>query len=171
MMIASQLYRICNFVKECQLFPQIFVCEANFEFPAIIPDMGSSLFLCFNFNIFSWRSNIFERHIFLIKCRGMTDNVLRDALHDCEIFFWSLNSNCISVSPNIRLANWLNHLGIWLGVCRDWGKSEREKQISYINSYMGKLEKWYRWSYLQSRNRDRHREQMYACWGERQVVG
>ena len=33
-------------------------------------------------------------------------------------------------------------------------KSEREKQISYINTYMGNLEKWYRWTYLQGRNRD-----------------
>ena len=32
-------------------------------------------------------------------------------------------------------------------------KSEREKQISYINTYMWNLEKWYR-SYLQSRNKD-----------------
>ena len=35
----------------------------------------------------------------------------------------------------------------------EWSKSEREKQISYISTYMWKLEKWYRWSYLQSRNR------------------
>ena len=33
-------------------------------------------------------------------------------------------------------------------------KSEREKQISYINSYMWNLEKWYRLTYLQSRKRD-----------------
>ena len=49
-------------------------------------------------------------------------------------------------------------------ICRDvdgprechteWSKSEREKQISYINAYMWNLEKWYRWSYMQSRNRD-----------------
>ena len=49
-------------------------------------------------------------------------------------------------------------------ICRDmdgprechteWSKSEREKQISYINVYMWNLAKWYRWSYLQSRNRD-----------------
>jgi len=31
---------------------------------------------------------------------------------------------------------------------------EREKQISYINPYKGNLERWYTWSYLQSRNRD-----------------
>ena len=40
-------------------------------------------------------------------------------------------------------------------------KSEREKQILYINQCMWNLEKWYRWSYLQSRNRDTDREQTY----------
>ena len=35
----------------------------------------------------------------------------------------------------------------------EWSKSEKEKQISYINTYMWNLEKGYR-SYLQSRNRD-----------------
>ena len=34
-----------------------------------------------------------------------------------------------------------------------WSKSGRERQISY-NVYMWNLEKWYRWSYLQSINRD-----------------
>ena len=36
----------------------------------------------------------------------------------------------------------------------EWSKSEREKQISYNNAYMWNLEKCYRCSYLQSRNRD-----------------
>ena len=40
-----------------------------------------------------------------------------------------------------------------------WGfppqtKSEREKQISYINTCMWKLEKWCRWTYLQCSNGD-----------------
>ena len=35
-----------------------------------------------------------------------------------------------------------------------WSKSEKEKQISYINVYMWNLEKWYRWTGLQGRNRD-----------------
>ena len=49
-------------------------------------------------------------------------------------------------------------------ICRDmdgsrdcnteWSKSEREKQISYINAYMWNLEKWYRWTGLQGRNRE-----------------
>ena len=51
-----------------------------------------------------------------------------------------------------------------MGHCRDmdgpkachtqWSKSEKGKQISYINACMWNLEKWYRWTYLQSRNRD-----------------
>ena len=49
-------------------------------------------------------------------------------------------------------------------ICRDvdgprishteWSKSEREKQISYINACMWNLEKWYRWTGFQGRNRD-----------------
>ena len=58
-------------------------------------------------------------------------------------------------SPNCEW-NWV--------ICRDmdgprdchteWSKSEREKQILYINVYMWNIEKWYRWTYLQSRNTD-----------------
>ena len=33
-------------------------------------------------------------------------------------------------------------------------KSEKEKQMLYNIAYMWNLEKWYRWSYLQNRNRD-----------------
>ena len=56
----------------------------------------------------------------------------------------------------IKERNWV--------ICRDvdgprqchieWSKSEREKQILCINAYMWNLEKWYRWPYLQRRNRD-----------------
>ena len=35
----------------------------------------------------------------------------------------------------------------------EWSKSEKEKQISYNIAYMWNLEKWYRRTYLQSRNR------------------
>ena len=66
-------------------------------------------------------------------------------------------------------------------ICRDvagsrdchteWSKSEREKQISYINAYMWNLEKWYKWSYWQSRNRDTDRKQMYGHHGAKEGVG
>ena len=31
----------------------------------------------------------------------------------------------------------------------EWSKSERERQIPYINSYVWNLEKWYPWYYVQ----------------------
>ena len=36
----------------------------------------------------------------------------------------------------------------------EWSKLEREIQISYNETYIWNLEKWYRWNYLQGRNRD-----------------
>ena len=40
----------------------------------------------------------------------------------------------------------------------EWSKQERGRQLSYINAYVWNLEKWYRWTNLQGRNRHRHRE-------------
>ena len=40
-------------------------------------------------------------------------------------------------------------------------QSEREKRISYINTQMWNLEKWYRWSHLQSR--DRYKDMENKC--------
>ena len=41
--------------------------------------------------------------------------------------------------------------------------SQKEKQILYINAYMWNLGgKWHRWSYLQTINRDKCREQMHG---------
>ena len=37
---------------------------------------------------------------------------------------------------------------------KEWNKSERKKQILYINAYIWNLEKWYWWTYLQGRNTD-----------------
>ena len=38
--------------------------------------------------------------------------------------------------------------------CIKWSMSEREKQISFNITYMWNLEKCYRWTYSQSKNRD-----------------
>ena len=52
----------------------------------------------------------------------------------------------------------------------EWIKSE--KQISYVNAYMWNLEKWYRWTYLQSRNRDTDIEKKHMdTKGGREVGG
>ena len=40
-------------------------------------------------------------------------------------------------------------------------KLERQKQVLYMNAYMWNLEKWYRWTYLKSRNRDTDVENKY----------
>ena len=34
-----------------------------------------------------------------------------------------------------------------------WSKPDRERQISYNVTYMQNLKKWYKWIYLQNRNR------------------
>ena len=34
----------------------------------------------------------------------------------------------------------------------EWSKSERQKQISYTNTYIWNLERWYRWIYLEGSN-------------------
>ena len=50
--------------------------------------------------------------------------------------------------------------------------SEREKQILCINAYMWNLEKLYRWTYLQGRNRDadiKNRHVDTGGWGEEWV--
>ena len=46
-----------------------------------------------------------------------------------------------------------------------WRKSERERQISYHITYVWNLKKWYKWTYLQIRNRPRHRKQTYDYRG------
>ena len=34
-----------------------------------------------------------------------------------------------------------------------WSKSDGERQITYDITYMWNLKKWYKWTYLQNRNR------------------
>ena len=49
----------------------------------------------------------------------------------------------------------------------EWSKSEREKQISYINMYIWNLEKWYWWTYLQGTNGDANVENEFVVTEER----
>ena len=68
----------------------------------------------------------------------------------------------------------LSHTKEWNWVsCRDvdgprvchteWSKSGKEKEIPCINAYMWNLEKkWYRWTYLQGRNRDVNAEKRHV---------
>ena len=40
-----------------------------------------------------------------------------------------------------------------------WSKSDRERQTLYDTAYMLNLKKWYKWTYLQNRNKFRRRKQ------------
>ena len=82
--------------------------------------------------------------------------------------------------PSCSHPSWcevLFHYGFDFKKSRDcdteWSKSEREKQILYINAYMWSLEKWYRWTSLQGRNRDKDVEnkRMDTKGGKRWGVG
>ena len=63
---------------------------------------------------------------------------------------------CVSFCHTLK---WISYI-----ICRDmdgpkdthteWIKLEREKQTLYINAYIWNLEKWFRWTYLQGRNRN-----------------
>ena len=79
---------------------------------------------------------------------------------------WTFTDGGIDKEDVVHLHNGLSlsHRKGWnRAICRDVSgprdchrqltKSEREKQILPINAYMWNLEKWYRWIYLQSRNR------------------
>ena len=47
-----------------------------------------------------------------------------------------------------------NEVGEPRACCTEWSKSEREKQMSYINAYTWNLERWYWWIYFQDNSGD-----------------
>ena len=47
----------------------------------------------------------------------------------------------------------------------EWSKSEIEKHISYINTYIWNLERWYWWTYLQDSNGDADIENRFMDTG------
>ena len=59
------------------------------------------------------------------------------------------------------LMKWMN-----LEPIIEWSKSERERQILYINTSMWNLERWYWWTYLQGGLRDRDTRTDLWTWGE-----
>ena len=53
----------------------------------------------------------------------------------------------------------------------EWSKSEKEKQISYINTYMWNLERWYWWTYVRGSSGDADRDQTCGHSGEGEQHG
>ena len=82
-------------------------------------------------------------------------SILHMGVYICQCFLNSSHSLLPQLCPHVLHLRWM-----WIS-CRDanepracyreWSKSEREKQISYINANMWNLEKWYSWAYLQGR--------------------
>ena len=70
--------------------------------------------------------------------------------------------HCSACKPPFTLT-WTTKTAFYLvSQFTEWSKSEREKQILYINTYTWNLENWFRGSYLQSRNRDTEIENKYT---------
>ena len=76
-----------------------------------------------------------------------TDEWVKKFWHTYTIEYYSAMKRNTFESVLVRWMN-LKH------VIQSEVKSEREKQPSYINTYIWHLEKWYRSNYLQGRNRD-----------------
>ena len=52
----------------------------------------------------------------------------------------------------------------------EWSKSEREKQLLYINAYIGNLERWHWWAYLQGNSGDAGVENnLWTQWAKERV--
>ena len=67
-------------------------------------------------------------------------------VHMYNRILFSHKKECISVSSN--------EVGESRAFYTEWSKSEREKQIPYINAYMWNLQRWYWRSCLQGSNGD-----------------
>ena len=93
-----------------------------------------------------WQSNV---PLYMCTTTSLSIHLFMDILR-CFHVLATVNS----VTMNTRTI--LDHL-YWCDgptVCyTEWSKSKREKQISYLNTNVWNLAKWYRRTYFQGRNR------------------
>ena len=92
---------------------------------------------------------------------GLEEKPMKRWWQNVTICLTVVMHHCSSGVPEERKPSWLAGCPSRV-ICRDvdgprdhcteWSKSEREKQVSYNIAYMCNLEKWYRWTYLKSRN-------------------
>ena len=78
------------------------------------------------------------------KC-PLADEWIRKLWYIYTMEYYSVKKECIWVSSNEVYEPRAYYT--------EWSKSEREKQIPYINAYIWNIEKWYWWTYLQGSNR------------------
>ena len=77
-------------------------------------------------------------------------------VHMCNRILLSCLKEWIWLHEYIILYSWVSRSEVnELGACyTEWSKSEREKQVSYMNAYVWNLEKWCWWTHLHRRNGD-----------------
>ena len=80
------------------------------------------------------------------RSKGSAPDRTNLVVHICNGILLSYKKELIWVN--------LNEVGEPRAYCTEWSKSERERQILYINACVWNLERWYWWTYLQGSNRD-----------------
>ena len=109
---------------------------------------------------YTLRNYNWKRHMYLnVHCSTSTQQPGHGCNPDAH---WQMNKEVVvHIHNEILLSHENEH--IWLSsnevdkprvYCTQWSKSERERQILYINTYIWNLERWYWWTYLQDSNGD-----------------
>ena len=139
-----------------------------FDDPADVCNLifGSSTFSKTSLNI--WK---FTVHVLMKSGLENFEHLLTSVWDECNCaVVWAFFGIVILLSHK-RERVWVNwsEVGETRSCYIEWSKLEREKQMQYINAYMWNLEKCYRWTYLQGRNRDTDREWTCGHSGRRSV--
>ena len=84
------------------------------------------------------------------RASSIDEWIKKDAICIYNGILLSYKKECTSVH--------FNEVNKSIAYYTEWSKSERKKQISYINTYIWKLELWYWWTYLQDNKREANKE-------------
>ena len=104
-----------------------------------------------------WENQTWKRHMYPGDCSGTFYNSW-----DMEAAYLWMDTEIVVHIYNRLLLNFKKEC-IWVSLnevdeprayCTEWNKSERERQIMYINMCVWNLERWYWWTYFQGGNGD-----------------
>ena len=102
----------------------------------------------------------------LLKCCFRTWGS-RSHMEERYVYSWARSEGLHQQKPRTSLWNMQGHGLAKKEKTEDPGWQQRGKveNVFKIRGYMGKLEKWYRWTHLQGKNRDIDTERMCGCGG------
>lgn len=91
----------------------------------------------------------------------------RSHMEERYVYSWARSEGLHQQKPRTSLWNMQGHGMAKKEKTEDPGWQQRGKveNVFKIRGYMGKLEKWYRWTHLQGKNRDIDTERMCGCGG------